>query len=147
VGLTVLDASVLIGALDATDPHHHAAVAAIRERLAASDRLVVPASAYAELLVGPIRRGKEAVAIVDGFLDALPAEVVALGPGVARAAATLRAASPGRLRLPDAFVLGTATELGASRVLRPDARWPHVEGLLIQLLEPSEQSSGVQQVP
>ena len=135
MGLTVLDASVLIGALDATDPHHHAAVAAIRERLEASDRLVVPASAYAELLVGPIRRGTEAVAIVDGFLDALPAEVVALGPGVARAAATLRAANPGRLRLPDAFVLGTATELRADRVITADSRWPRVESLVTQVLE------------
>jgi predicted nucleic acid-binding protein len=140
VGLTVLDASVLIGALDATDAHHQSAVAALRERLAASDRLVVPASAYAELLVGPIRRGEDAVAIADGFLESLPAEVVALDAGVARAAATLRAAHPGRLRLPDAFVLGTATELRADRVITADRRWPSVAGLLTQVLEPPDRA-------
>jgi predicted nucleic acid-binding protein len=135
VGLTVLDASVLIGLLDATDAHHEAAVAATRERLAASDQMVVPASAYAELLVGPIRRGKDAVAIVDAFVAALPAAIVPLGPGVARAAAALRAANPGRLRLPDAFVLGTAIELGADRVITADRRWPRVEGISVQLLD------------
>jgi predicted nucleic acid-binding protein len=135
VGLTVLDASVVIGMLDATDPHHDAAAAAIREHLAASDRMVVPASAYAELLVGPIRRGPEAVATVDAFLAALPAEVVALGADVARAAAALRAAHPGRLRLPDAFVLGTAKELQADLVLTAARRWPAVDGVDVQVLD------------
>jgi predicted nucleic acid-binding protein len=134
VGLTVLDASVVIGLLDATDPHHDAAVRAIRERLAAADRMVIPASAYAELLVGPVRRGGEAVATVDAFLAALPAEIVELGAGVARAAATLRAAHAGRLRLPDAFVLGTAIELGADLVLTADRRWPPIDGVRVAVL-------------
>jgi predicted nucleic acid-binding protein len=107
----------------------------IADRLAASDRMVVPASAYAELLVGPMRRGPEAVATVDDFLAALPAEVVPLGREVARAAAELRARHPGRLRLPDAFVLGTAIELGADLVLTADRRWPRIDGLAINVLD------------
>lgn len=134
MGLTVLDASVVIGLLDATDPHHDAAADAVRERLAARDRMVVPASAYAELLVGPMRRGPEAVATVDALLHALPAEIVGLGAGVARAAAALRAADPGRLRLPDAFVLGTAQELGADLVLTADRRWPAIDGVTVLVL-------------
>jgi predicted nucleic acid-binding protein len=134
VGLTVLDASVLIGLLDATDAHHEAAKSAIGERVAASDRLVVPASAYAELLVGPIRRGPEAVATVDALLRALSAEVLALDSEMARAAASLRAHHPGRLRLRDAFVLGTAVELGADLVLTADRRWPSIDGLSITVL-------------
>ena len=131
MGLTVLDASVVIGLLDATDPHHAAAATAMRERLAASDRMVIPASAYAELLVGPMRRGGDAVATVDAFLAALPAEIVALGAGIARAAATLRAEHAGRLRLPDAFVLGTAIELGADLVLTADRRWPRIDRVTV----------------
>lgn len=135
MGLTVLDASAVIGLLDASDAHHEAALAAIRERLVASDRIVLPASAYAELLVGPMRRGPEAVAVVDAFIAALPAEILPLGADVARAAASLRAQHPGRLRLPDAFVLGAAQHLGADRVLTADRRWPPVEGLSVVLLE------------
>jgi predicted nucleic acid-binding protein len=134
VGLTILDASVVIGLLDATDPHHHAATRSIRERVAAADRMLVPASAYAELLVGPIRRGAAAVATVDAFIAALPAEVVELGADIARAAAALRAAHAGRLRLPDAFVLGTAIELGADLVLTADRRWPSIDGLHIAII-------------
>lgn len=134
MGLTVLDASVVIGLLDATDLHHEAATAAIEERLAASDRMAVPVSAYAELLVGPTRRGAGAVAVVDALLAALPAAVVSLDAAAARSAAALRAQHPGRLRLPDAFVLGTALELAADLVLTADRRWPDIDGLSIRVV-------------
>ncbi len=134
MGLTVLDTSVVIGMLDATDPHHGAATAAISERLTAGDRMVVPVSAYAELLVGPMRRGSDAVAIIDAFLAALPAEIIPLDAVTARVAAALRAANPGRLRLPDAFVVGTAVHLGADLVLTGDHRWPAIDGLSIAVI-------------
>ena len=54
--LTVLDAGVLIAVLNADDVHHdraRKALAALRDR---GDRLVVPASAYAEILVAPLRQ-------------------------------------------------------------------------------------------
>jgi len=62
VALTVLDAGVVIAVLDAADGHHAAARAALSEALARGDELVLPASAYAESLVGPSRRGQAAVA-------------------------------------------------------------------------------------
>jgi len=124
VGLTVLDAGVVIAALDADDAHHAAAVNALREARTQGDRLVVPASAYAEALVGPSRRGADAVATLDAFLDALPASVEPASREVARGAASLRAVHGRGLRLPDALVLATATVLGADLVLTTDTGWP-----------------------
>ena len=124
MGLTVLDAGVVIAALDADDAHHAAAVNALREARTQGDRLVVPASAYAEALVGPSRRGADAVATLDAFLDALPASVEPASREVARGAASLRAVHGRGLRLPDALVLATATVLGADLVLTTDTGWP-----------------------
>jgi predicted nucleic acid-binding protein len=58
VAVIVVDASVMIGLLDAKDPHHRRAVATLTAM--GGESLVVPASAYAEILVGPARRGVEA---------------------------------------------------------------------------------------
>lgn len=128
MALTVVDAGILIAALDASDAHHAAAVAALRACRESGDALVVPASAYAEALVGPSRRGAEAVATVDAFLDALPAAVEPATRDVAREAASLRARHGRALRLPDALVLATAVVIGAGRVLTTDAGWPASAG-------------------
>jgi predicted nucleic acid-binding protein len=58
VAIVVLDASVIIAFLDAGDAHHAAASAAVRQ--ARREALVLPSSAYAEVLVDPWRRGPEA---------------------------------------------------------------------------------------
>src|SRR5580700_10266093 len=100
MGLIVLDAGILIGVLDGTDVHHLPALQALRRTEENLDRLVLPASALAEILVGPSRRGPEAVAIVDGLLASLAIELVAIDEAIARRAALLRAET--RLRLPDA---------------------------------------------
>ena len=122
--LTVLDAGILIAVLDGTDVHHAAASETVRSALERGDRLVLPASAYAEILVAPHRRGGEAVATVDAFVDALPAAVEPATRAVATQAAELRARHGARLRLPDALVVATAVVLGARRVLTTDAGWP-----------------------
>jgi predicted nucleic acid-binding protein len=124
MGLTVLDAGILIAALDSSDVHHAASIEALRESRGSGDALVVPASAYAEALVGPSRRGADAVATVDALLDALPAVVEPATREVTREAAALRAGHGRGLRLPDALVLATASILGADQVLTTDARWP-----------------------
>jgi predicted nucleic acid-binding protein len=133
MGLTVLDAGVLIAALDADDAHHAAAVAALRAARGRGDRLLVPASAYAETLVGPSRRGLDAVATVDAFVDALPAAVEPATRDVARRAAQLRATHAKALRLPDALVLATASVESADLVLTTDAGWPDT-GLAVQVI-------------
>lgn len=124
MGLTVLDAGVVIAALDASDHHHAASVRALREARESGEALVIPASAYAEALVGPSRRGADAVATVDAFLDALPAGVEPATREVARAAAALRASHGASLRLPDALVLATAVVVAADRVVTTDGGWP-----------------------
>ena len=124
MGLTVLDAGIVIAVLDTSDAHHVASVQALRDARESGAALVVPASAYAEALVGPSRRGDEAVATVDAFLDALPAAVEPATRDVAREAAALRAMHGRGLRLPDALVLATATIVGADLVLTTDADWP-----------------------
>ena len=122
--LTVLDAGILIAVLDGTDVHHAAASAAMRWALERGDRLVLPASAYAEILVAPHRRGGEAVATVDAFVDELPLAVEHATRAIAAQAAELRARHGARLRLPDALVIATAVVLGARRVVTTDAGWP-----------------------
>jgi predicted nucleic acid-binding protein len=127
MALTVLDAGVVIAMLDATDAHHPASRAALREALDRGDDLVLPASAYAECLVGPLRRGPDAAAIVDAFLEALPARVEPVTRSIARVAAALRARHGRAVRLPDALVLATAVELHAHLLLTTDAGWPALD--------------------
>lgn len=126
MALTVLDAGVVIAILDAGDTHHLAAVRAVTSAIDRGDDLVVPASAYAELLVAPHRRGAEAVGAADAFLDALPAAIEPATRAVAARAAELRAQHGNQLRLPDALVVATAMALGAERVITTDARWPRL---------------------
>jgi predicted nucleic acid-binding protein len=124
VALTVLDAGVIIGVLDTRDAHHDAAMRAVTGAIERGDTLAVPASAYAECLVGPSRRGREATRVVDEFLADLPAEIEPITRQVATRAAQLRARHGRRLRLPDAMVLATALHLRAERVVTTDAGWP-----------------------
>jgi predicted nucleic acid-binding protein len=124
VGLTILDAGIVIAVLDANDVHHLVARAVLRDALERGDRLALPVSAYVEVMVGPHRSGPDEVATVDTFLDALPATVEPASRDIARVAAALRALCGGSLRLPDALVLATADVLEADTVLTTDAGWP-----------------------
>ncbi|HWQ22687.1 MAG TPA: type II toxin-antitoxin system VapC family toxin [Gaiellaceae bacterium] len=123
MALVVLDASVVIGFLDPDDPLHEAAVSALTEHQ--HDELVVPASVYAEILVGPYRKGARAVAAVEAFLADFAIRIAPITPAIARAAARLRGGSKG-VRLPDALVLATADEVGADRVLTGDDSWTRI---------------------
>jgi predicted nucleic acid-binding protein len=127
VGLTVLDASILIAVLDADDAHHGAARAGLAARLEQGDSFVVPVSAYAEALVGAFALGEQAVETVDGFIEALPARIEPATEVMSREAARLRARHGTRLKLPDALVVAAAIELAADRVLTADRRWPKVD--------------------
>lgn len=130
MGLTVLDAGVIIGFLDGNDAHHPAALQAMRDARDRTDRLVIPASAFAEMLVGPSRKGAKAVASVRALVQRVPLDVHPLDENIALAAAALRA-HHGSLKLPDALVIATADHLNADHLVTTDRRWPHRSKLKI----------------
>ncbi|MEO7665150.1 MAG: PIN domain-containing protein [Candidatus Limnocylindrales bacterium] len=123
--MTVLDAGVVIAILDDADAHHEAAKAALSAARTV-DELVLPASAYAEILVLPSRLGRDAVDRTDEFVDTLPARIEPISRGIARAAARLRAGRGKRLKLADALVIATAEVMEADRILTTDRGWPDV---------------------
>lgn len=120
MGAVVLDAGVVIALFERQDVHHAAATRAIREARGRGDRLMLPASAYAEVLVQPARRDARAVAAVDEAIDAIPAVVVPIERAIARLAGELRAKHGRGLTIPDAMVLACAQVTGADLVLSTD---------------------------
>ncbi len=78
--------------------------------MAASERLLLGASVYAEVMVRPLERGSGDK--VDEFLFAAKVTVVEVNRAVARSAAQLRAQHRS-LRLGDALSLATALSAGA----------------------------------
>lgn len=123
MGLTHLDAGVIIAFLDADDSHHDAATSALASALDEADRLSIAASALAECLVGPARRSTKSVELVRTAISRLPASVVPLDDEIATRAAVLRARHR-TLKLPDALVIATADTIGADRLMTTDRRWP-----------------------
>lgn len=123
MGLIHLDAGVVIGLLDATDAHHESATRTLTELLRSGDRLAMAASAFAECLGGPSRRGQRAVDTVDDLFVRLPIDIVPLDADIARMAARLRAKHTS-VRLPDAIVIASAAHAEADRLVTTDRRWP-----------------------
>lgn len=123
MGLTVIDAGVLIGFLDRNDAHHDKARRALGEALDRNDRLVLPASALAEALVGPSRRGAGAVSTVRQVIERVPIAIAPLDQDIAAAAAELRAHHRS-VKLPDALVIATAVTLDADLLVTTDRNWP-----------------------
>ena len=133
MGLIHLDAGVIIGFLDRDDAHHESALAVLTGALRARDRLAMAASAFAECLVGPARRGDKAVATVRELFERFPIAIVPLNIEAAIVAARLRAAHKG-LRLPDALVIATATNAAANQLITTDQRWPTAKALKLKTL-------------
>jgi predicted nucleic acid-binding protein len=107
----VVDADVLIGALDASDPHHRAARSLFTSWHRSGTAVLVSAVNLSEVLVAPaadrqrLRRARTAIATLG---------VAVHGPGEAIAveAARLRQVHP--ISLPDAYCLATAGFLDAA---------------------------------
>ena len=127
MGIVVLDAGPVIAVLDESDPHHQVATRAFQRVLEQGHDFVLPATAYAETMVGPFRGGSEAVRIVDLFLADVPVDIEPANHSHSRWAARLQAMYGSKLRLPDALVVATAANLGAEQILTTDARWPDFE--------------------
>lgn len=128
MGLIHLDAGVIIGFLDSNDAHHRAARRVLSDALETGDRLEMAASALAECLVGPARRGDAEVQTVRALVERLPILIVPLGADIATAAARLRAAHRSLL-LPDALVIATAIDSAADELITTDRKWPTAKAL------------------
>lgn len=111
MGAVALDANVVIAFLDVDNAQHHMAVELLGLRLAARDTLLIAASAYAEILVQPLRTG--VAEQVDHFIEDLRIQVLSIDQSVARQAADLRARHAA-LRLPDALALAAALHYRAT---------------------------------
>jgi predicted nucleic acid-binding protein len=136
VGAIVLDASVVLALLDPQDALHEAAIDALRAHRAKKVRFVLPASVFAEVLVGVARLGDEALDQRRNQIVAAFGPPVALDEPVAVAAARLRAKHRS-LRLPDAVVLATAQVLDAQAVLTGDKRWDRIDSR-VRLVHPRD---------
>ena len=123
MGLTHLDAGVIIGFLDADDAHHVEATSSLTQALDNGDQLAMAASALAECLVGPARRSEQAIQVVRDTFERLPIEIVNLNPEIAIEAARLRSRHRS-LRLPDALVIATSAVVEADQLVTTDGRWP-----------------------
>jgi predicted nucleic acid-binding protein len=108
--------------LDAADAHHRQAALALREH--GRSPFLMPASAYSEALVRPLKRGLDDA--VEEFVETLHVSIVAADRRIGRRAAELRA-KHGTLRLPDALVLATAQACEA-QLLTFDARLARFAG-------------------
>lgn len=133
MGLTHLDAGVIIGFLDGDDSHHEASRSALSDALKQGDHLFIAASALAECLVGPARRSAKAVELVRAAVHRLPVAVVDLDEDIATQAAILRARHQ-TLKLPDALVIATAATSGADQLITTDRKWPGSKAMKIDLV-------------
>jgi predicted nucleic acid-binding protein len=126
--LTIVDASVVVAALEHNDAHHEAASDALTESAAAGS-VLLPASAYAESLVHPMQHSETAADEVDAFLDRSAVTVVEIGASAGREAARLRALHG--LALADALVLGLAAAVNADAVLTADREWANISARVV----------------
>ena len=132
MGLTHVDAGVVIAFLDGDDVHHDAARSALSDALDNADRLSMAASALAECLVGPARRSPKAVELVRTVIERLPVSVIDLDEEIATRAAVLRARHRS-LKLPDALVIATAERSAADRLITTDRNWPAAKAMKLRV--------------
>lgn len=126
MGTVVVDASVVIAFLNPDDSLHEVAVRAVRQSRAQQDRMILPATALAEILVDAARLGEAAVQTTERFINEIVDDVRDIDRPVARAAARYRARHGG-LRLPDALVIAVGSVMNAESVLTADRRWLSVD--------------------
>jgi len=128
-----LDAGVIIGLLDANDAYHAAAHRALASVTGDGHRLALAASAFAECLVGPFRRGKASAEVVRGLIERLPIAIIAFDTETAVNASRIRAQHHG-LRLPDALVIATAANCAAEQLITTDRKWPTAKAMKVKLV-------------
>jgi predicted nucleic acid-binding protein len=123
VGSAVVDTSVLIAALDASDALNAHALRALETTRRDHD-LVIPALAYAEVMVGVASAGPERERLTDERISEL-GRIEPLTQPIAREGARLRTRHG--MTLADALILATGIAIGADRILTADRRWRRVD--------------------
>jgi predicted nucleic acid-binding protein len=103
----ILDANVLIGFLDATDPHHAASVDLLERHFV--DGFASSVLTVAEALVHPTRAERQDAALA----SLLRVGVQVVPVNATDAAALARVRNTYRLRMPDAVALYTAISTGS----------------------------------
>jgi predicted nucleic acid-binding protein len=106
----VLDADVVIAALDRGDAHHAAAARLLRRMAADGTRMLLSLVNYAEVLVRPAADPETLRSAVDA-IGAMRLELVAPTGPISRDVARFRNSG---LSLPDGFALATACARGSS---------------------------------
>lgn len=141
MGMTLIDASVIIAVLHRDDAHHAEALAAVREEGQARRTLALSAITWAEVLTGLRIRGRAADADVAVRLGEEAMTILPVDRSIAERAAEIRAdhhrRRRGRLGTPDAIVLGTAAaDARVDRVITADSKWAAIrlEGVAISVL-------------
>ncbi len=108
MAVVVFDSDVLIGFLNPADAHHAEAVGLVRDSLAPGTRRMLSAVNYSEILIGPIKAGKDARDHVEAMVGHFSIEIIIVDMAFARRAAAVRARTD--LKLPDAYALATAID-------------------------------------
>jgi predicted nucleic acid-binding protein len=103
VGVIVFDSDVLIGFLNASDPHHGEAREWMRRALTPGTQRLLSAVNYSEILVGPLRVGRQEE--VERMVVRFGIAIVVADGDLARRAAAVRARTG--IKLPDAYALAT----------------------------------------
>lgn len=119
MGVALLDSNTVVGFLDADDPLHAPADAAVRAT-ATEHAFVVSVVTVAELLTGA-KLGHHDEATVRRFFEQVVSRRIPLDEPTAERAAELRAAHR-VLKMPDALILATG-DLTADLVLTADEKW------------------------
>jgi predicted nucleic acid-binding protein len=106
VGVVVFDSDVLIGFLSRRDRHHADAIAWMERALAPGTRRMLCAVNYSEILIGPLKVGRQEP--VKRMLAQFSIEIVDVDRSLAERAAAVRAGTA--LKLPDAYAVAVALQ-------------------------------------
>lgn len=141
MGLTVLDAGVVIAVLDRDDPFHSSGIEALLESLSGGSTLL-PGIAYAQTSVA-IQRSDLPSEWFDAMLSKLQIQIGECTPPVLARGATMRASALADRRarqwhLPDALIVAEAIDAGADLIVTTDHGWPKLPGgPTVEVLKPA----------
>ncbi len=106
MGVVVFDSDVLIGFLSAHDRHHADAIAWMERALAPGTRRLLCAVNYSEILIGPLKVGRQEP--VKRMVAQFSIDIVVVDRLLAERAALVRARTA--LKLPDAYAVAAALQ-------------------------------------